>query len=63
MARLTHVCCIRSYHIYRRYKEVIFCEREPTNSQEKYAVTVKEDNIIGHLPHCVFARCFERSLD
>ena len=38
--------CVRGYHVYQRIwtaavEEVLHCEREPTNSQDRYAVAVK----------------------
>ena len=38
--------------------EVLHCEREPTNSRNRYAVAVKKDKIaIGHLPRKVSRVC------
>ena len=51
------------YHVYLRVwsaavGEVLSCEREPTNSRDRYAVAVKTDGVaIGHLPRKVSARC------
>ena len=50
--------CIRGYHIYKDIHvwtatigEELVCRREPTNSKDRYAVSVmKEENIIGHVP-------------
>ena len=38
--------CVRGYHVYQRIwtaavGEVLHCEREPTNSRDRYAVAVK----------------------
>ena len=56
-------CCVRGYHVYRHIwsaavGEVLFCEREPTNSRDRYAVAVKKDEVaIGHLPRKVSRIC------
>ena len=56
-------CCIRGYHVYRHIwsaavGEVLSCEREPTNSRDRYAVAVKKDEVaIGHLPCKVSRIC------
>ena len=39
--------CVRGYHVYQRIStaavgEVLHCEREPTNSRDRYAVAVKK---------------------
>ena len=39
--------CVRGYHVYQRIwtaavGEVLHCEREPTNSRDRYAVAVKK---------------------
>ena len=55
--------CIRGYHVYRHIwstavGEVLLCEREPTNSRDRYAVVVKKDDVaIGHLPRKVSRVC------
>ena len=55
--------CIRGYHIYKEIwtaaiGEVLPCEREPTNPEDRYAVAVKKDDIIvGHLPRKVSRIC------
>lgn len=49
-------CCVRGYHVYQAIwtavvGEELVCEREPTNSLDRYAVAVlKNEIIIGHLP-------------
>ena len=49
-------CCIRDYHVYRDtwvavIGEVLECERELTNTRDRYAVAVtKNGTIIGYLP-------------
>ena len=49
-------CSVRGYHVYREVweaavGEVLACEREPRNAEDKYAVAVKKDGtIVGHLP-------------
>ena len=62
--------CVRGYHVYQRIwmaavGEVLHCEREPTNSRNRYAVAVKKDEIaIGHLPRKVSRVCsLQRSLE
>ena len=53
--------CVRGYHVYRDIweavvDEVLQCERERSNSKDRYAVAVKKDGIIiGHLP-CKISR-------
>ena len=42
--------CVRGYHVYQRIwtaavGEVLHCEREPTNSRDRYAVAVKKDKL------------------
>ena len=51
--------CVRGYHVYQRIwtaavGEVLHCEREPTNSRDRYAVAVKKFRALnfrkpGHL--------------
>ena len=51
--------CVRGYHVYQRIwtaavGEVLHCEREPTNSRDRYAVAVKNIRALnfrkpGHL--------------
>ena len=47
---------IRGHHLYQRIwtpeiGEYLVCEREPTNSIDRYVVAVvKDDVIVGHLP-------------
>ena len=47
---------IRGHHLYQRIwtteiGEYLVCEREPTNSIDRYTVAVvKDDIIVGHLP-------------
>ena len=63
METYTRECCVRGYHVYWRIwssavGEVFHCEREPTNSQDRYAVAVKKDEtVIGHLPQKVSRVC------
>ena len=46
---------VRGYHVYQdvlsaAVGEVLSCEREPTNSRDRYAVVVKEGEVaVGHL--------------
>ena len=55
--------CVRGYHIYKDIwpaviGEVLACEREPSNSQDRYAVAVKKDEtIVGHLPRKLSRIC------
>ena len=48
--------CIRGYHVCKTVLaptvgEALVCEREPNNSSDRYAVTVKnEGTITEHLP-------------
>ena len=44
-------CSVRGYHVYREVweaavGEVLACEREPRNAEDKYAVAVKKDGTI-----------------
>ena len=56
-------CCVRGYHVYQEIwetavGEVLACEREPRNTQDRYAVAVKKDGtVIGHLPRKVWCVC------
>ena len=48
-------CCVRGYHVYQEVweaavDEVLACERQPRNAADRYAVSVKDGTIIGHLP-------------
>ena len=55
--------CVRGYHVYRDIweaviGEVLQCERERTNAEDRYAVAVKKDGrIIGHLPSKISRVC------
>ena len=57
-------CCVRGYHVYQHIwsaavVEVLSCEREPTNSRDRYAVAIKKDEVaIGHLPRKVYGPRF-----
>ena len=48
--------CVHGYHVYQRVwsaavSELLSCQREPANSQDRYAVAVKKNGtIIGRLP-------------
>ena len=63
METYERACCVRGYHVYRHIwsaavGEVLSCEREPTNSRDRYAVAVKKDEVaIGHLPRKVSRIC------
>ena len=56
METYRQACYVRGYHVYHRIwfaaiREVLSREREPTNSQDRYAVAVKKNGtVIGHLP-------------
>jgi hypothetical protein len=56
-------CCIRGYHVYEAIwntvcGEQLTCEREPSNSFNRYAVTVVRNRIIiGHLPRKIAKVC------
>ena len=60
---LERECCIRGYHVYREIweaavGEVLTCEREAQNENDRYAVAVKKDGVvIGHLPRKVSRVC------
>ena len=51
----SRLSCIRGYHLSKdtweaTVGESLVCEREPSNAEDRYAVSVKqEDNIVGHL--------------
>ena len=41
-------CCVHEYHVYQKIweaavGEVLVCEREPRNTQNRYVVAVKKD--------------------
>ena len=63
METYERACCVRGYHVYRyiwsaAVGEVLSCERQPTNSRDRYAVVVKKDGeAIGHLPRKVSRVC------
>ena len=56
MAVFEKLSVIRGHHFYQRIwtpeiVEYLVCERQPTNSIDRYTVAVVKDNIIvGHLP-------------
>jgi len=56
-------CCMRGYHLYQHIwdavvREHLNCEREPRNSNDRYAVAVVEDEIVvGHLLRKVSCLC------
>ena len=42
-------CCVRGYHVYQEIweaavGEVLVCEREPRNIEDRYAVAEKKDH-------------------
>ena len=55
--------CIRGYHVYRKdwnpvIEEMLECEKEITNNQDRYAVAVKRNGtIVGHLPRKIARVC------
>ena len=63
MEMYERACCVRGYHVYQHVwsaavGQVLSCEREPTNSRDRYAVVVKKDGVvIGHLPRKVSRVC------
>ena len=60
---LSGVSCIRGYHVYKdiwdaAIGEVLVCEREPRNVEDRYAIAVKKDEtVIGHLPRNLSRVC------
>ena len=47
----TLLSCVREYHLYQdvwhaAIGEILTCEREPSNSQDRYAVAVKKEGSI-----------------
>ena len=60
---LSRVSCIRGYHVYKgiwnaAIGEVLVCEREPHNVEDRYAIAVKKDEtVIGHLPRNLSRVC------
>ena len=57
------VSCIRGYHVYKdiwdaAIGEVLVCEREPRNVEDRYAIAIKKDEtVIGHLPQNLSRVC------
>ena len=55
--------CIRGYHVYcdvwdATLGETLPCEREPTNSQDRYAVAVNKTGVtVGHVPKRISRVC------
>ena len=55
---------VRGYHVYQevwevRIGEVLPCLREVGNRHDPYAIAVKDELVIGHLPHkisCIYSR-------
>ena len=60
---MSRVSCIQGYHVYKdiwdaAIGEVLACEREPRNVEDRYAVAVKKDGtVIGHLPRTLSRVC------
>ena len=56
-------CCVRGYHVYQSVwtaviGEELFCDREPTNTSDRYAVAIMKGGvIIGHLPRRISKLC------
>ena len=55
MEELTKESCIRGYHIYKYTWEPVIgenlaCEHERNNGNDRYAVAVKKNIIVGHMP-------------
>ena len=56
---LVRTCCIRGYHVYKETweatcGEVLVCERDIRNMEDRYAVAVKKDGTtVRHLPRSV----------
>ena len=54
---------VRGYHVYQevwevRIGEVLPCLREVRNRHDPYAIAVKDELVIGHLPHkisCIYS--------
>ena len=64
MEELSRLSCVRGYHVYQSVwdaaiGEILTCEREPSNSQDRYAVAVKKEgsSIVGQLPKNVSRAC------
>ena len=63
MKEFSRVSNIRGYHVYKdvweaAIGEVLVCEREPRNAEDRYAVAVKKDGtIVGHLPRNLSRVC------
>ena len=55
--------CVRGYHIYHTtwspvLVETLPCTREPTNSQDRYAVAVRKAGVtVGHVPRKISRLC------
>ena len=55
--------CVRGYHVYRHIwaaavGEVLECQLEPTNVEDRYAVgVVKDETIVRHLPKRIARVC------
>ena len=60
---LSRVSCIRGYHVYKdiwdaAIGEVLVCERELRNVEDRYAIAIKKDEtVIGHLPRNLSRVC------
>ena len=59
----SRVSNVRGYHVYKdvwdaAIGEVLVCEPEPRNAEDRYAVAVKKDEtIVGHLPRNLSRVC------
>ena len=55
--------CVRGYHVYKDVwtadiGELLVCERDQNNVEDRYAVSVKKDgNVVGHLPKKISRVC------
>ena len=63
MEEFSRLSNVRGYHVYKdvweaAIGEVLVCEREPRNAEDRYAVAVKKDEtIVGHLPRNLSRVC------
>ena len=64
MQELSRLSCVRGYHIYQNVwdaaiGEILTCEWEPSNLQDRYTVAFKKEgiSIVGHTPKNVSLVC------
>ena len=63
MSELSLACCIRGYHVYKntwnaRMGETLSCSQEQGNLHDIYAVVMKGNDVVGHIPRKISSLCY-----